>query len=57
MWSEFRPMLCLLTLLTILGCSAPGGSEGDKNDPATTTDTAAMSDETGEVSDKKPAKK
>lgn len=39
----------LLVIACVVGCSGGGGRSGDANDPATTTDTEQMSDETGDV--------
>lgn len=53
-------MLLRLTLLYLLfvsvGCSS-GGRAGDTNDPAKTSDDAAMKDETGFIGDAKNGKK
>lgn len=38
-------------LLWSWGCSQPGGKVGDANDPASTSDAAAMADETGSTGD------
>lgn len=47
-----RSLIALMLLLGLAwGCSGEGGSVGDANDPATTSDADQMSDETGEVSD------
>lgn len=47
----------LLASALLLGCSGGGGHQGDVNDPATTSDQAQMSRETGDVGAGDEAKK
>ena len=50
----FKNILLIAFLLfspALIGCGSGGGTVGDENDPATTTDDEQMTDETGEVSD------
>jgi len=47
-WNRLAAVLILLTCTCALGCSG-AGKPGDANDPAQSTDTEAMSKETGDV--------
>ena len=40
----FRLTLCGLLFFVCIGCGDSGGTYGDKNDPATTTDIDAMTE-------------
>lgn len=42
----FWSLLFVMALLIPAGCGSGTGSEGDKNDPAETTDVEQMQDET-----------
>jgi len=45
-WLRF---LLLLGVVVAVGCSAPSGSAGDENDPATTSDLEQFADEAAEA--------
>lgn len=41
-------LFAAVIMVTAVGCSDPGGTAGDANDPAETEDTAQMQDESDE---------